>query len=359
MVSSICDEHKLVGSSLASVMSCGPGGQPPGLVVVACVRAPEPGSPLSQMVLFKKLLPSFRRTVSQAELRSLQGPACLYLCAEERDELFIERVRELSYETKKRTQLGFRLFFYPTRSAGTSPFRETAAQAYADGAQYLHHTFDDVIYLEPGWLGGAIRSLQQRTPTDVGVVLPSLIPREVSAQAGVARVLGRATARPHSSTRVPTTVSRRHLDIFAEYSPVDLPEHAASEWLASVYAPLAGGTLPAASRLQAAWVSAAASNHSALRRRTSHTVARAPPTRYDLLVECGQAAVARQLRMPTPAEAPPADCNAALRLLTQGTDGDGVLANLTRSLGGHQRGGSRPHNARAARVPRPGSRGRE
>ena len=129
-------------------VDCGPGATvPPGLVVVSCVRA-SAGVPLDRIELFRTMLPSFRETVSQAELRSLPGPACLYLCADAGNELLMDRVKELRRLAQTRANgLGVRVFFYPYRTSGLArslPFREAMLQAYADGARYLHHTFDDV-----------------------------------------------------------------------------------------------------------------------------------------------------------------------------------------------------------------------
>jgi hypothetical protein len=36
-----------------------------------------------------------------------------------------------------------------------SAFREAFVQAYADGAEYFHHTFEDVEYTRAGWMRGA------------------------------------------------------------------------------------------------------------------------------------------------------------------------------------------------------------
>ena len=132
------------------------------------------------MPLVTAMLPSFSKTVSKDELQALGGPTCLYLCAHDSDNELMKRVREIRRLSLVRSlDIGVRLFFYsPTNkvmsggSAILSPFRETAVQAYADGAKYLHHAFDDVVYTRAGWMRNAVRRLHKSTPNGIGVFFP-------------------------------------------------------------------------------------------------------------------------------------------------------------------------------------------
>ena len=73
----------------------------------------------------------------------------MYLCADESDTFLLEHVKEIRHQAKiKSSGLGVRFLFYPLHASarGTgSPIREAATQAYADGAQFLHHTYEDVV----------------------------------------------------------------------------------------------------------------------------------------------------------------------------------------------------------------------
>ena len=257
-------------------MSCGDG-RPPSLGIVACI-APAPG-PTNKMPLITTMLRSFRKTVSRGDLQALGGRTCLYLCAFDRDKMLLEHVRDVQHQaqTPSLNILGVRVFFYPsislypssakTVSGGStmSAFREAFVQAYADGAEYFHHTFEDVEYTRAGWMRGAKRWLNKSTPHGIGVFFP-----QVSGGAG----------------RTPTFVSRRHLEIFSTYAPYGLPDNAVGSWLASVYAERSNEV---------------AYNHTLPRRRAHGRQA---------LIECGQSAVARWLRGVQPPP-PPADCSRA------------------------------------------------
>ena len=250
--------------------SCGPGGPPPGLVIITCVSAPESGS-IHEMPLVTAMLPSFSKTVSKDELQALGGPTCLYLCAHDSDSELMKHVREIRRLSLVRSlDIGVRLFFYsPTNkvmsggSAILSPFRETAVQAYADGAKYLHHAFDDAVYTRAGWMRNAVRRLHKSTPNGIGVFFPPVSVANTPS----------AAARTGGRGGFPSFVSRRHLEIFSEYAPYGLSDHAVSTWLAESYAAIVGPAV-------------VAYNHSLPRRRAHGRQA---------LIECGQSAVARWL----------------------------------------------------------------
>ena len=256
--------------TLEDMSSCGPGGPPPGLVIITCVSAPESGS-IHEMPLVTAMLPSFSKTVSKDELQALGGPTCLYLCAHDSDSELMKHVREIRRLSLVRSlDIGVRLFFYsPTNkvmsggSAILSPFRETAVQAYADGAKYLHHAFDDAVYTRAGWMRNAVRRLHKSTPNGIGVFFPPVSVANTPS----------AAARTGGRGGFPSFVSRRHLEIFSEYAPYGLSDHAVSTWLAESYAALVGPAV-------------VAYNHSLPRRRAHGRQA---------LIECGQNAVARWL----------------------------------------------------------------
>ena len=202
--------------------------------------------------------------------------------------------------------LGVRLFFYSPafRAAGgfarLSPFRETAVQAYADGAHYLHHMYENMAYARVGWVQDAMRRLHKSKPDGIGVFFPP-----VSAVADVASAAVRVGGRGgggvvRGGAARPSFVARRHLEIFAEYAPYGLPDHAVGTWLAESYA-------------------AVASNHSSTRKRAS----RGPRARYEALIECGQSAVSRWLGGADPPP-PIANCNRDPR----GSNGTATAAAL-------------------------------
>ena len=272
-------------------MSCAIGGPPPGLVVVTHLRraALTRAAPIESLALFTHLLPSLRRTVDKHELagpsRLIDGPACLYLCADEADDVLIERTRELVRVARGRSPFaGVRLFFYP---AAASPIREAAQQAYSDGARLVLHTPDDLGFGRAGWLRDAMGALRRRRPRPgLGFVLCRGIVANYSAEGRAAAVL----------------VPRLHLDIFREIYPPQLPEHSLHDWLAQTYDEdaLSGGgqgTGSSGGRLTGAR-GARPSGPCAARRHQPLPASgeRANRCQLERAVQCGRAAVAAFLQ---------------------------------------------------------------
>ena len=221
---------------------CQIGGPPPGIVVISCIRS-APGVPIERMALINELLPSLRQTVTHADLKILNGPACLYLCGEEDDSYLVERAKALRQLAAYTARIfGVRLFFYPRRA----PFRDAAAQAYAEGAQFIHHTYDDFVYSRQGWLREAVQALRAAVPREIGMVTP---PATVSS--GMAALVHSSREnmlqsgdtdrfRVRSQLRGSAVVSRVHLDIFLDFCPATPAEYSDSlncyDWLSHTYA---------------------------------------------------------------------------------------------------------------------------
>lgn len=113
----------------------------------------------------------------------------------------------------------FKLLFYPSLDVSLNG---AMLLAYADGADFLHRTFEDVRYARTGWLGDAVRALDRR---DAAVVRPA-----------AARVSSKTGADKSSGSR-PTLISRTHLDVFENYHPPQLHAVGASvdAWLLAAY----------------------------------------------------------------------------------------------------------------------------
>ncbi len=170
----------------------------PGLAIVTCVKSTSRVQTLNETALVNVLIPSLTRTISPDE-RS-EWHIALYLCADDNDDFFVRNAAEIRDSAPD--WLGVRLLFYPV-VANRVPSREAAAQAFADGAEYLHRTNDDIEYLSQGWVSASVGALRAMRPPNLGVVGP--------------RVYGDGGR----ASRLLTVdlVHRTHLTIFHEYYP--------------------------------------------------------------------------------------------------------------------------------------------
>ena len=228
---------------------CGLGGEV-FVAVLACVRS-TPGEPVGRMPVVTTLLPSLARSVARRR-GEFGGRVCIYLCAEEDDEWLLAQMREFRHKASAQLGgLGMRLLFFP----GRTPVREAAAYAYADGARYFHHTYDDVTYTDAKWLGKAIGALDAG---GTGVIHPTV-------------------ERATSALGAPAVLARTHLDVFHELYPPQCPGWALDTWLSATYAstPLAPHDL-----------GSRAAGQSASRAKHPH------PQLLPALVECGRHVVA-------------------------------------------------------------------
>lgn len=200
----------------------------PIFAVVSCVRSiATSGSAHSSLLntsLFKTLIPSIGRTVTMEERK--RWSVWLYLCADDDDALYLHNTAAVS--ARAPSWLTVRLLFFP-RVPNRVPSREAAQQAYVDGAEYLHRTNDDILYLTPGWITSSTSMLARFNPPNVGIVGP--------------KVFGDGTVNKMHGGITIDVVHRTHLRIFREYYPPQLDNWFTDSWI--VYAYVA---LPVASR---------------------------------------------------------------------------------------------------------------
>ena len=188
----------------------------PTFSVVACVKSAPGVSHLSQTALNNAFFPSLSRTVTPAEVAGWQ--IRLYLCADDTDMFYVSQaaaVRNLSSTLTPWLQL--HLVYYPAYK-NRVPNREAALQAYADGAEYIHRTNDDISFMTPGWLTAAVTALRRMHPPNIGVVGPKVYGDGIRGGATTLDV-----------------VHRTHLDIFAEYYPPQLDNWFVDDWIAFAY----------------------------------------------------------------------------------------------------------------------------
>ena len=283
-------------------MACQIGGPPPGLVVIVCTRAHTGGS-LRDSPLFTSFLPSLSKSVSSKDVKALGGPACIYVCAEEDDEALITQAASFRRMVAGAARhFGVRLFFYPRRSS----FRQTAAQAYADGALYLHHAHDSVQYSKAGWVAEAVATLQARHPRNIGFTMPAISssstpPAETERRTGGWAALG---GQARAASHIAALVSRLHLDIFDELYPSAVPDYSVHEWLTRTYAALDG----------AAVVGDGCDASSSSRSGCPRAAGARKLQGWGALVECGRAAVIAFARHQLAVDPPswrPVSCSAA------------------------------------------------
>ena len=217
-------------------MSCGID-RTPFVAFVVCVRSPPTPTvsemrPLTELPLFRMLLPSLAVTVKHAEYGRLaqsehkDGALCLYVCGHEDDETLMSRAKELRDAILRQARgFGVRMLFYPAGSGNAAAIRGAAQAAYADGAAFIHHTYDDVMYADAGWITHAVEQARR-----YGAALPRVRP--------LLPPTSPATATPSLGLRhQPALVARRHLDLFDDLYPLQLPDDARARdyWIAATY----------------------------------------------------------------------------------------------------------------------------
>ena len=134
------------------------------LAIIACVKSGRKERFLNQTALSRTLLPSLAETVTEAE-RAL-WTLRLYLCADADDAMYMREAQAVVDAPPR--WLEKRLRFYP-RVPNRIPSREAAAEALAEGADFLHRTNDDIRYTSPGWVTAATGALGAMRPPLVGV----------------------------------------------------------------------------------------------------------------------------------------------------------------------------------------------
>ena len=189
---------------------------PPKFTIVACVKSPASLRELPRAALAAVFLPSLVKTVTDDERRRWR--IGLYLCADDTDQFYVSQAAAIKkLAASVAPWLDLRLLFYPAFK-NRVPNREAALQAYADGAEYLHRTNDDISFLSVGWLTTAVTALRSLSPPDVGVVGPKVYGDGIRGGATTLDV-----------------VHRTHLDIFQEYYPPQLDNWFVDDWIAFAY----------------------------------------------------------------------------------------------------------------------------
>ena len=115
------------------------------IAIIACVKTGYRESRFNETSLSRTLLPSLNATITKDERR--RWAVRLYLCADADDPIYTREAGVVM--SAPPVWLDKRLLFYspvPNRI----PSREAAAQALADGAEYLHRTNDDILYNSEG-----------------------------------------------------------------------------------------------------------------------------------------------------------------------------------------------------------------
>lgn len=188
----------------------------PVFAIVSCVRSKPAHRTLNDTALFKTLIPTLSATVT--ELERTQWTVRLYLCADDDDALYLAGREAVMREGPP--WLETRLSFWPA-TRNRVPSSESAALAYAEGAEYMHRTNDDILYATSGWITGSVRALRALRPPNVGVAGP-----KVHGDGAVNRMHGGMTI---------DVVHRTHLRIFREYYPPQLDNWYTDSWIVYIY----------------------------------------------------------------------------------------------------------------------------
>ena len=115
------------------------------IAIIACVKTGYHESRFNETSLSRTLLPSLNETITEDERR--RWAVRLYLCADADDPIYTREAGVVM--SAPPVWLDKRLLFY-SPVLNRIPSREAAAQALADGAEYLHRTNDDIRYYSEG-----------------------------------------------------------------------------------------------------------------------------------------------------------------------------------------------------------------
>lgn len=184
--------------------------------IVSCVKSKAGLRDVSQTALSQAFLPTLVNTVTPEERRTWR--VSLYLCADDTDMFYVSNaaaIRNLSATLAP--WLNLQLLFYPA-TKNRVPNREATLQAYADGAEYLHRTNDDISFMTNAWISASVAALRDLRPPNVGVVGPKVYGDGIRGGATTLDV-----------------VHRTHLDIFADYYPPQLDNWYVDDWIAFAY----------------------------------------------------------------------------------------------------------------------------
>ena len=192
-------------------------GSPPIFAIVCCVRSTQKQHDLVSTTLFRTFLPSMDRTITVRE--RLRWRVNIYLCADADDLLYVNRTALI--ESAAPRGMRIRLLSVVKERNDRVPSREAAAMAFADGAEYLHRTNDDIRYLSEGWITGSVRALLSLDPPNIGVVGP--------------KVYGDGSQNKLHGGMTIDVVHRTHLHIFKEYYPPQLDNWYTDTWILYVY----------------------------------------------------------------------------------------------------------------------------
>ena len=188
----------------------------PHFAIVSCIKSRPDLRDITQTALSQAFLPSLAQTVTPAERRAWQ--ISLYLCADDTDMFYVSRAAALrNLSATLAPWLDLKLLFYPA-TLNRVPNREATLQAYADGADYLHRTNDDISFMTRAWLTASVTALRAMTPPNVGVVGPKVYGDGIRGGATTLDV-----------------VHRTHLHIFADYYPPQLDNWYVDDWIAFAY----------------------------------------------------------------------------------------------------------------------------
>ena len=165
--------------------------------VVSCVKSRPGLADVQHTALAKAFLPSLVQTVTAAEIE--QWRISLYLCADDTDMFYVSHAAAMrNLSATLAPWLRLQLLFYPAMK-NRVPNREATLQAYADGAEYVHRTNDDISFMTSGWLTASVTALRDLRPPNLGVVGPKVYGDGIRGGATTLDV-----------------VHRTHLDIFAD-----------------------------------------------------------------------------------------------------------------------------------------------
>lgn len=190
----------------------------PFIAIVCCIKSfgYDPAFSLERI-----LIPSIHQTLTAHEREAFRVE--LILGYDEDDAFWQDRANQLdavhngNHQAEDPIPVSFLSIRKKAGRENLIPFNELCQAAYDYGATYIVRVNDDTQFISPRWATLAIRTLQQYSPPNVGVVGPT-------CHEGNTKIL------THDMVHAPS-----HLQIFDTYYPTVFDNYYVDDWISRVY----------------------------------------------------------------------------------------------------------------------------
>lgn len=187
----------------------------PTIAICAATRAKANWTTLDDSDVYRVLVPSIARSVTEADRAVFR--VRLYLAVDDDDDFWIQHRDRVGRHPMNPPWLSIHVKVYPKSVASKIPFNPMMRDAYDDGSEYFMRTNDDSEFTSEGWITLAVAQLRAYSPPNVGVVGPTC-------------------GEGNQEILTHDMVHRTHLVIFEKtYYPEVFPNWFVDDWITMVY----------------------------------------------------------------------------------------------------------------------------